>query len=110
MARRLEGHVFDQTIESRYLGEQQKLLCYTPPSYTPLSSYGVLICQDGSDYFQLGRLLRQAEELMKEAEIEETIIIGVPYPSVEERRKRYHPNGRNETIIFDFSPMNSFRF
>ncbi|MDT8861709.1 alpha/beta hydrolase-fold protein [Alkalihalobacillus sp. MEB130] len=91
--RALEGTITEKSLKSEELREDVSLLIYTPPNFTPLRSYDVLICQDGNDYFQLGRIPRQIEHLIEEGEIEETIIVGIPYPSVTERRKRYHPNG-----------------
>ncbi|TWI57837.1 esterase family protein [Halalkalibacter nanhaiisediminis] len=103
MARRpLQGTITEDKINSQELNEEISLLIYTPPNFTPLNTYDVLICQDGSDYFQLGRIPRQAEELMEDAEMRETIIIGVPYPSVDERRKRYHPNGEKTPAYIRF--------
>ncbi len=100
--RKLEGTITDDIIKSHELDEDISLLIYTPPNFTPLKSYDILICQDGSDYFQLGRIPRQAEELMEDVEMRETIIIGVPYPSVNERRKRYHPNGEKTAAYIRF--------
>lgn len=103
MARRpLEGMITEDTFWSHALEEDMTLLIYTPPNFTPLKSYDILICQDGSDYFQLGRIPRQAEELINDAEMRETIIIGVPYPSVSERRKRYHPDGEKTAAYIRF--------
>ncbi len=44
-------------------------------------------------FFRLGRIPRQADKLIEDIEIEELIIVGVPYPSVSTRRKWYHPDG-----------------
>ncbi|MGN7311901.1 alpha/beta hydrolase [Alkalicoccobacillus gibsonii] len=90
----LHGTLEDTVIHSSYLDDDVPLLLYLPPNYTPLSSYDVLICQDGKDYFQLGRIPRQMEKLMADYDVRETIIVGVPYPSVPERRERYHPEGK----------------
>jgi enterochelin esterase family protein len=49
--------------------------------------------QDGHDYFRLGRISRQVEELLANGEIERSIIIGIPYKNVQERRLTYHPEG-----------------
>lgn len=59
----------------------------------PLYTYHVIIAQDGHDYFRLGKIGRQAEELMQNKEMERSIIIGVPYENVTERRNTYHPDG-----------------
>ncbi|NEU30756.1 esterase family protein [bacterium LRH843] len=103
MARRpIEGLITDATIQSKELNEDIPLLIYTPPNFTPLKSYDLLICQDGHDYFQIGRIPRVVEALIDEAEIRETIIVGVPYPSVQERRKRYHPDGEKMPAYIRF--------
>ncbi len=94
MARRpLEGTIFEKMIYSEELKEEIPLRIYTPPHFTPIKTYDLLICQDGNDYFQIGRIPRVVEQLINEMEIREVIVVGVPYPSVAERRKRYHPSG-----------------
>ncbi|MCM2677783.1 alpha/beta hydrolase [Alkalicoccobacillus plakortidis] len=98
----LQGTLQDTTIQSKYLDDEVTLLIYLPPNYTPLSSYDLLICQDGKDFFQLGRIPRQLEALISEYEVRETIIIGVPYPSVPERRERYHPEGKRSEAYRKF--------
>ncbi|WP_249712929.1 alpha/beta hydrolase-fold protein, partial [Bacillus cereus] len=62
-------------------------------TFFPEAEYHTVIAQDGHDYFRLGRIGRQAEELMSKEEIDRCIIIGVPYKSVRERRNTYHPEG-----------------
>ncbi|WP_078391326.1 alpha/beta hydrolase [Shouchella patagoniensis] len=93
----IEGSLEELTIKSTYLNETISLSVYKPPNYTPLKSYRLLICQDGQDFFRLGRIPRQADSLIEEMEMEETIIVGVPYPSVSTRRKWYHPDGEKST-------------
>ncbi|WP_062047304.1 esterase family protein [Bacillus sp. JCM 19034] len=96
----LQGTTLDDHIMSKELEEEIPLIVYTPPDFTPMQSYHVLICQDGSDYFQIGRIPRVFEELLDEGEINETIIVGIPYPSVDIRRERYFPNDvQNEAYI-----------
>ncbi len=103
MARRpIEGIISEKRLMSEELGEEIPLLIYTPPNFTPLKSYDVLICQDGNDYFQIGRIPRVVEELMNEMDIRELIVVGVPYPSVKERRKRYHPEGEKTPAYIRF--------
>ena len=38
-----------------------------------------MIAQDGRDYFQMGRIGRVADELLANDEIENIIIVGIPY-------------------------------
>ncbi|WP_246197145.1 alpha/beta hydrolase [Cytobacillus depressus] len=90
---RPRGTIKDITFSSKELGEDMQLLIYLPPSFSPLYKYSLLIAQDGRDYFQLGRIGRSADELLEKQEIENIIIVGIPYKNVEDRRKKYYPNG-----------------
>ncbi|WP_223592783.1 alpha/beta hydrolase [Neobacillus bataviensis] len=88
-----KGTIKELTIYSKELGEEMQLLIYLPANFSPLYKYSLLIAQDGRDYFQLGRIGRLADEYLYEKEIENLIIVGVPYKNVEDRRKKYHPEG-----------------
>ncbi|WP_318153071.1 alpha/beta hydrolase [Metabacillus arenae] len=87
------GIVKEIAFESKELQEEVTLLVYLPKSFSPLYKYNVLIAQDGRDYFQLGRVARQLEQLLANKEIENTIVVGIPYKSVEDRKEKYHTNG-----------------
>lgn len=89
----IHGQIKEKQLYSNFLGKLIDLLVYLPPNYSPLYSYEVAIAQDGKDYFQLGKIVRQVEELLSENTINDVIIIGIPYASVEERRELYHPKG-----------------
>ena len=96
----LRGKVTEIVFASNELGEEINLLIYLPASFSPLYKYSIVIAQDGKDYFQLGRIGRIADELLKNQEIENVIIVGIPYKDVADRRKKYHPNGeQNEAYI-----------
>ncbi|MEH7336641.1 esterase family protein [Neobacillus drentensis] len=88
-----KGTIKELTIYSKELGEEMQLLIYLPANFSPLYKYSLLIAQDGRDYFQLGRIGRLADEYLYEKEIENLIIVGVPYKNVKDRRKKYHPEG-----------------
>ncbi|MEH7073762.1 alpha/beta hydrolase [Neobacillus drentensis] len=95
-----KGSVKERTIYSEELGEDIQLLVYLPANFSPLYKYSLLITQDGQDYFQLGRIARLADELLFQREIENLIIVGIPYKDVEDRYKKYHPNGsQNQQYI-----------
>lgn len=96
------GTIKDLAIYSQELGEEIDLLIYLPASYSPLYKYTIVIAQDGKDYFQLGRIGRTADELLKEKEIENLIIVGVPYKNVEDRWKKYHPDGEQHHTYIRF--------
>ncbi|MFJ7729321.1 alpha/beta hydrolase [Neobacillus sp. NPDC097160] len=95
-----KGTIKELTFQSLELGEEMQLLVYLPANFSPLYKYSLLIAQDGRDYFQLGRIGRLADEFLFEREIENIIIVGVPYKNVEDRRRKYHPNGdQNQQYI-----------
>ncbi|WP_077617360.1 alpha/beta hydrolase [Bacillus sinesaloumensis] len=88
-----KGTVREMTIHSKILNEELELIVYLPATFSPLYKYNVLIAQDGRDYFNLGRVARVADSLLESKEIANTIIVGVPYKSVADRRRKYHPEG-----------------
>lgn len=94
------GKIEDISIYSEALGEEMQLLIHLPHNYSPLYKYEVLIASDGKDYFQYGRIGRVIDQLLDEEEIENVIVVGIPYKSVAERRRMYHPEGdRSEAYI-----------
>lgn len=94
------GKVEDISIYSEALGEEMQLLIHLPYNYSPLFKYELLIASDGKDYFQYGRIGRVVDQLLDDEEIENVIVVGVPYKSVAERRRMYHPDGdRSEAYI-----------
>lgn len=95
-----KGTIKELTIHSGELGEDIQILVYLPVNFSPLYKYSLLIAQDGQDYFQLGRIARLADEFLFQREIENLIIVGIPYKDVEDRRKKYHPSGaQNQQYI-----------
>lgn len=88
-----KGTIKEHTIKSNELGEEILLLIYLPKNFSPLYKYSLLIAQDGRDYFQLGKIGRLADEYLYKREIENLIIVGIPYKDVEDRRRKYHPDG-----------------
>jgi enterochelin esterase-like enzyme len=95
-----KGTIKELTFQSVELGEEMQLLVYLPANFSPLYKYSLVIAQDGRDYFQLGRIGRLADEFLFEREIENLIIVGVPYKDVEDRFRKYHPGGaQNQQYI-----------
>ncbi len=88
-----KGTIKEILFYSNALTEEIKLLIYLPPNYSDLYKYHLLIAQDGKDYFQLGRIGRTADELQMHNHIEGTIIVGIPYADVADRKSKYHPDG-----------------
>lgn len=87
------GSVNTILFNSEALQEELKLFIYVPANYSPLENYNILIASDGNDYFQLGGITRLADNLIDNYEIENVIIVGVPYKNVEDRRRKYIPTG-----------------
>ncbi|WP_070119710.1 alpha/beta hydrolase [Bacillus marinisedimentorum] len=96
------GKIEEQMLYSDILGEDVTLLVYYPPNFSPLYKYTILIAQDGRDYFTLGRIARTADRLLDEQKIENTIIVGIPYRDVEDRRAKYHPKGEKHRAYLRF--------
>lgn len=88
-----KGTVKEVAFFSTALQEQLELLIYIPANYSPLFEYNILIASDGRDYFQLGGIPRLADQLIEDYIIENVIIVGVPYKSVADRKRKYIPGG-----------------
>jgi enterochelin esterase-like enzyme len=97
-----KGTIEEITFTSDSLGEELTLLIYKPANFSTLYKYHLLIAQDGQDYFNLGRVARLTEELIQDKQIPNTIIVGIPYKDVHDRRKKYHPNGEHHHAYIRF--------
>ncbi|WBL16330.1 alpha/beta hydrolase [Sutcliffiella sp. NC1] len=97
-----KGTMLERTLYSKELEEEVKLMIYTPANFSPLYKYHLLIAQDGQDYFSLGRIGRIADELLEGKEIQNLIIVGIPYLDVQDRREKYHPNGSKNASYIRF--------
>ena len=97
-----KGTIKDWKFTSKELDEELDLLIYFPPNYSPLYKYTVVIAQDGRDYFQMGRIGRIADELFLKGDIENLIIVGIPYRNVHDRRRKYHPDGEQHAAYIRF--------
>ncbi|MCZ2258969.1 alpha/beta hydrolase [Sporosarcina sp. G11-34] len=87
------GKIEEVTFYSEALDEDMQLLIHLPHNYSELYKFSILIASDGKDYFQYGRIGRVVDELVAAHEIENVIVVGVPYKSVSERRRLYRPDG-----------------
>ncbi|HSI67509.1 MAG TPA: esterase family protein [Planococcus sp. (in: firmicutes)] len=97
-----KGTVEDITLYSEALQEDMQLLIYLPYNFTPLYKYTVLFASDGKDYFQLGRIPRVVDELLKNEEIENIIVVGIPYKNVDDRNRKYEPTGEQHAAYLRF--------
>lgn len=87
------GKIQEIVFHSDSLQEDITLLVYIPANFSPLQKCTICIANDGKDYFQMGRIGRVTDSLLYEGEIENIIIIGIPYNDVQDRRTKYHPDG-----------------
>lgn len=97
-----KGKIQEMTISSKELGEDMDLLVYLPADYSPFCQYSLLIAQDGKDYFRFGRIARVVDEYLYEGEIENLIIAGIPYKTVPDRWRKYHPDGEQHHSYIRF--------
>lgn len=88
-----QGKIEEINFYSKALGEEMQILIHLPYNYTPLYKYAVLFGSDGKDYIQYGRVGRVIDQQLDNSEIENVIFVGIPYKSVSERRRMYHPEG-----------------
>lgn len=96
------GNVQDLSLYSKELQEDMQLLVYLPSNYSPLYKYTLVIASDGKDYFQLGRVPRVVDELLENKEIENIIVVGIPYKNVADRNKKYEPTGEQHASYLRF--------
>ncbi len=96
------GSITTELFFSDALQEELKLLIYTPADFTPMLSYPVAIASDGNDYFQLGSLSRILDEKIEDGDIDEHVVVGIPYKSVEDRREKYMPSGKKHEAYLTF--------
>lgn len=104
------GKIEEIKFYSKELDEEMELLVHLPARYSPLYKHNVMIVSDGKDYFQYGRIGRVADALMDEEIIEPLIIVGVPYKTVQERRRMYHPEGDRTKAYSRFLAHELIRF
>ncbi|HWL27130.1 MAG TPA: alpha/beta hydrolase-fold protein [Ureibacillus sp.] len=97
-----KGSIKDVVFYSESLQEEIELLIYIPANYTPLNKYNILLASDGKDYFQLGGITKLADELIEEYEIENLIIVGIPYKNVHDRKVKYIPTGEKHEAYLRF--------
>lgn len=97
-----KGKIEDLFIYSHELQEEMNLLVYFPANYSPLYKYHILIAADGKDYFQFGRIGKVCDELLFNQEIENLLVVGIPYNNIDDRREKYHPNGRKHDAYIRF--------
>jgi len=88
--------IIKEEIPSRFVDSPRSVKVYLPPGYSELLSYPIVYCQDGNDFFTMGRIATIANQLILDEGVPPFLIAGVSV----ERSKRtgeYAPGGsRNE--------------
>ncbi|NGQ96348.1 esterase family protein [Brevibacillus sp. SYP-B805] len=93
--------IIKEEIPSAFLDAPRPVKVYLPPGYNELLSYPVVYCQDGNDFFTMGRIATIANQLILEEGMEPILIVGV---SVErsKRTSEYSPVGSRHTLYKRF--------
>ncbi len=99
---RRQGTMIEKEINSKYLHETYSIKIYQPKNFSTLYKYHICIMQDGNDYFQLGRVATVSDQLHEEAEIEDTVFVGIHYKDKYDRLKKYHPKGEKNEAYMKF--------
>ena len=69
------GKINKHVLYSDILNRDVTLSIYLPESYNQLVKYNVILCFDGLDFLRFGRIQRTYESLIKEARIDDAIIV-----------------------------------
>lgn len=81
-----------EELHSQHLDETKEILVYLPPAYQENGNYPLLVLHDGNDYFNLGRIVTQASQMIADGEIKPLVMAAVPV--IKERRtSEYSPKG-----------------
>jgi enterochelin esterase-like enzyme len=97
----LKRTIVKKEIRSRYLDEVKEIQVYLPPQYDETVTYPVLYLQDGDDYFNLGRIATQANQLIYEKHIRPVIMVAVPVDK-SKRTAEYSPIGERNRLYLQF--------
>ncbi len=84
--------IVKETIKSDYLEEEREVTIYLPPNYSEGRTYPVIYCQDGEQFFFLGRIATTANQWIWEKKLEPMIIVGIEMKKAT-RTFDYHPQG-----------------
>ncbi|UFJ42264.1 esterase family protein [Brevibacillus humidisoli] len=98
MSEYLKRTIVKEEVPSRLLNAFRPVKVYLPPGYNELLSYPVVYCQDGNDFFTMGRIATLTNQLILNEGMEPIIIVGVSverskrtseYSAIGERNEAY---------------------
>lgn len=69
--------IVKEELVSKWLDAPRAIKIYLPPGYSELLSYPVVYCQDGNDFFTMGRIATISNQLILEDGMEPFLIVGV---------------------------------
>ncbi|MGG1661273.1 alpha/beta hydrolase [Brevibacillus sp. NRS-1366] len=81
-----------EEVPSIHVDTPRSVKVYLPPGYNELLSYPVVYCQDGNDFFTMGRIATIANQLILEEGIDPFLIVGVSVDR-SKRTSEYSPIG-----------------
>ncbi|MDP5274689.1 alpha/beta hydrolase [Chengkuizengella axinellae] len=84
--------IMKEQMNSKILNDTRNLRVYLPPGYNELSSYPVIYCQDGEQFFNFGRVATHATRLILDEDLEPVIIVGIDV-KLANRTAEYAPDG-----------------
>ncbi|MGG4495817.1 alpha/beta hydrolase [Brevibacillus reuszeri] len=84
--------IMKEEVPSIHLDSPRSVKVYLPPGYNELLSYPVVYCQDGNDFFTMGRIATIANQLILDEGIEPFIVVGVSVDR-SKRTSEYSPVG-----------------
>jgi enterochelin esterase-like enzyme len=90
-----------ETIQSQSLGTNKEIHISLPPDYNQNQTYPLLILHDGPDYFNLGRIVTQANQLMVDGKIKQIVMVAVPVDKAV-RTQEYSPIGERNQAHKEF--------
>lgn len=97
-----KGKMIIKEVDSSFLQEVMTLKVYKPETFSPLYKYHICIMQDGDNYYQIGRVATLSDELHETEKITNTIFVGIHFIDKFDRRKKYHPNGKQQQTYIKF--------
>lgn len=100
--RYLKRTIARDAVASRHLPEgSRNVRVFLPPGYNELLSYPVVYCQDGEQFFNFGRIVTTANQLILDEGIEPFIIVGVDV-ELTHRTAEYAPSGDRHDAYVSF--------
>ncbi|MGG3872635.1 alpha/beta hydrolase [Brevibacillus laterosporus] len=91
----LKRTIIKEELTSKYLDAPRQVKVYLPPGYNDMLSYPVIYCQDGNEFFTMGRIATIANRLILEEGMEPMIIVGVSNERSKRTSEYSHVGERN---------------